>query len=534
MEPIRKLRGYKPSRFMAADSYYSRKQADTAVAFIEQLKHFHGEWRGQRFELMDWQEQIVRDLFGILRKSDNSRQFKAAYIELPKKNGKSELAAAIALLLTCADWEHGGEIYSCATDRNQAKIVFNVALRMVQQNSFLRKMCTYTAATNTVTFRPLGSTYKVVSADYGNKDGFNAHGVIFDELHAQKTADLFEVMTSSSGLTRRQPLTFIITTAGYNRESICWRMHEAAMDVLEGRKADESLYPVIFSAAPEDDWQDEAVWRRVNPSYGVTIRPENFRNEYQKALRNPVEENRFRRLNLNQWLTQLARWMPMDLYDKCGGEIAEPLLAGRPCYGGLDLSDSKDMSALVLCFPPLDEDDKYYLLPFFWIPDYQLQERVRKDHVRYDEWKARGFLEATEGKVIDYHFIQKKINELNCKYRIREVAFDPWGGKLLAHDLDNDGIAVTGFGQGYKSMSPPAKEMLRLVYQERIAHGGNPVLRWHFDNMVVKIDEAGNIKPNKGKATEKIDGAVAAIMALSLATNPSRLSRGLTVVDIDD
>ena len=446
-------------------------------------------------------------------------------MELPKKNGKSELAAAVALLLLCADSEFGGEVYGCAVDQQQAGIVFDVALNMIDQCGPLKKRITFSSAKKQITFKPLRSVYKAVSAEYGNKDGFNAHGVIFDELHAQKSSDLYDVMTNSSGLSRQQQLVFIITTAGLDRESICWKKHRLAREIIDGERPPiPSFYPVIYGIKEEEDWRDEAVWRRVNPSYGVALIEDNFRLEYEKALIDPVAENAFRRLNLNEWVSPYSRWMPMDIYDKCGAPFDPKMLAGRECYGGLDLSFTNDMSAFVLAFPPTEANEPFYVLPFYWIPGEGLHDRIHKDHVRYDEWKAKGFLEITEGRVIDYSFIRIKIMQLSETYRIREIAFDRYGARLMAEQLENARLKVTNFGQGFIGMSGATKEMHRLVLQERIAHGGNPILRWNFDNMVVKLDEAGNIKPDKQKATAKIDGAVAAIMATEMANRPKRRS----------
>lgn len=525
MEEFPRLKNYKPSRFKADGSVYKERFADSAVYFVNNLKHTKGKWHGVPFMLLDWQEQIVRDLFGIVRQRDECRQFRRAYIELPKKNGKSELAAAIALLLTCTDMEHGGEIYGCATDRGQASIVFDVAVQMVDQFPALKKYMKLNVAQKRMTFTPLNSFYQVLSAEAYTKDGLNAHGVIFDELHAQPDRRLFDVITSGSGLAREQSLTFIITTAGFDRNSICWEQHQKAEDVLHGNIIDPTFYPVIYSASDEDDWTDPAVWRKVNPSFGITVSPDGFRQEFEDAKLNPANENKFRRLNLNQWVKQSTRWMPMERWDQCSFEFNPTFLKGRDCYGGLDLSSTNDLTSFVLVFPPEDEDDKYIILPYFWIPGEMLRQRVLKDHVPYDQWKAKGFLEPTEGAVVNYNFVQQKIEQLGKLYKIQEIAFDRWSASPLRQNLEKKNFTMVQFGQGYSSMSPPSKELMRLVLEKRIAHGGNPVLRWNFDNMVVKQDEAGNIKPDKKRATEKIDGAVAVLMALDRAllreTKPS-------------
>lgn len=541
VEKLRNLKNYKPSRFKAPGCIYKERFADSAVFFVNQLRHTKGKWHGMPFQLMDWQEQIIRDLFGIVRRYDECRQFRRAYIELPKKNGKSELAAAVALLLTCTDLEQGGEVYGCATDRQQASIVFDVAVQMVDQFPALKEYIKLNPSQKRMTFKPLNSFYQVLSAEAYTKDGLNAHGVIFDELHAQKDRRLFDVMTSGSGMAREQPLTFIITTAGFDRNSICYEQHQKAEDILRGKIYDPTFYPVIYSAADDDDWTDPGVWKRVNPSYGVTVSPDAFYAEFENAKLNPANENTFRRLSLNQWVKQSTRWMPMELWDKCDFPVDTDFLRGRKCYAGLDLSKTQDITAFVLVFPPddpRDEDDKYRILPFFWIPEESLHRRVLKDHVPYDQWLAQGLIEVTDGTVINYNFVQRKIEELSEIYDIKEIAFDRWGATMLTQNLRDAGLTVVDFGQGYKSMSPPMEELMRLVLSERVAHGGNKVLRWNFDNIVVMQDEAGNIKPDKKRATEKIDGSVATIMAFARAIvhedhEGAYDKRGMLIVDMN-
>ncbi len=520
MEEFHRLKNYKPTIFKAPGSIYKKSFADSAVLFVEHLKHGTGKWRGQPFELLDWQERIIRDLFGVVRRDTQCRQFRRAYIEVPKKNGKSELGAAIALLLTCTDNEYGGEIYGCATDRAQASRIFDVAIDMVDQFPFLKQFIKLSLAQKRMTFTPLNSFYQVCSAEAYTKDGLNASGIIFDELHAQPDRRLFDVMTAGSGLSREQPLLFMITTAGFDRNSICYEQHKKSEDILCGKIVDPTFYPVIYGAADDEDWTSPEVWKRVNPSYGVTINESGFLMEFEDAQINITQENRFRRLNLNQWVSQDIRWMPMDKWNACSFPVDSKALQGRACYGGLDLSSTQDMTAFVLVFPPLDptdEYDKFQILPFFWIPKDAMQKRILKDHVPYDQWTHKGLLEATEGAVIDYSFVEKKILDLRKIYQIQEVAFDMWGAPQLRQNLEDNGVHMIQFGQGYKSMSLPSKELMRLVLQQRIAHGGNEILRWNMDNVVVTQDAAGNIKPNKEKATEKIDGAVAAVMALARA-----------------
>jgi len=513
---LRKLKKYTPTKFKASDSVYDKNAADYAVSFIQALKHTKGTWSGQPFDLIDWQERIIRDVFGIL-KPNGYRQFNTAYIEIPKKNGKSELAAAIALLLTCGDGEERAEVYGCAADRQQASIVFEVAKDMVTMCPALAKRVKIMATQKRLIYIPTGSYYQVLSADVANKHGFNTHGVIFDELHTQPNRKLFDVMTKGSGDARMQPLYFLITTAGDNQNSICYEVHQKAKDIIEGRKKDATFYPVIYGATQEDDWTDPKVWKRVNPSLGITVGIDKVKTACESAKQNPSEENSFRQLRLNQWVKQAIRWMPMDKWDKCSFAVGPAELEGRVCYGGLDLSSSTDITAFVLVFPPEDENDKYVILPFFWIPEDNIELRVKRDHVYYDLWERQGFLQTTEGNVVHYGFIEAFIEQLGTKYNIREIAFDRWGAVQMVQNLEGMGFTVVPFGQGFKDMSPPTKELMKLTLEEKLAHGGHPVLRWMMDNIYIRTDPAGNIKPDKEKSTEKIDGAVATIMALDRA-----------------
>ena len=515
-EILRKLKKYTPTKFKAEDSIYDKNAADFAVMFIESLCHTKGTWAGKKFELIDWQEQIIRDLFGTL-KPNGYRQFNTAYVEIPKKQGKSELAAAVALLLCCGDGEERAEVYGCAADRQQATIVFDVAADMVRMCPALNKRVKILASQKRIIYIPTNSFYQVLSAEAYSKHGFNIHGVVFDELHTQPNRKLFEVMTKGSGDARMQPLYFLITTAGTDTNSICYETHQKAKDILDGRKIDPTFYPVIYGADDSDDWTDPKVWRKANPSLDITVGIDKVEAACNSAKQNPGEENSFRQLRLNQWVKQAVRWMPMEKWDACAFPVDEDELEGRVCYGGLDLSSTTDITAFVLVFPPQDEDDKYIILPYFWVPEDTLDLRVRRDHVPYDVWERKGYLQTTEGNVVHYGYIEKFIERLGERFNIREIAFDRWGAVQMVQNLEGMGFTVVPFGQGFKDMSPPTKELMKLVLEQRIAHGGQSVLRWNMDNIFIRTDPAGNIKADKEKSTEKIDGAVATIMALDRA-----------------
>ena len=507
------LTDYTPTKFMLPTSHYDAEKADRAVRFIENLKHTKGRWAGNRFWLLPWQEQIIRDVFGIVDAHGN-RQFRTAYVEIPKKNGKSELAAAVALYLLYADNEPSAEVYGAAADRQQASIVFDVARQMVDMTPALVKRSKIMAAGKRIVNYSNGGYYQVLSAEVGTKHGLNVSGLVFDELHSQPNRQLYDVLTKGSGDAREQPLYFLITTAGTDRESICYEVHMKALDLLKGTKIDPSFYPVVYGLADDQDWNDEANWYQANPSLGYTIKIDRVRDAYKDALENPAEENVFRQLRLDQWVGSTVAWIPEHVYDKGDIPIDMEKLKGRDCYAGLDLSSTSDITAFVMVFPPEVEGENYIVLPHFWLPRETLQLRVRRDHVPYDVWEKQGLFHITEGNVVDYNFVRKTINELGQEYHICEIGVDRWNATQLITDLDGDGFVMVPIGMGFKDMSPGMKELYKLLLEGKITHGGNPILRWMAGNVVAEIDAAENIKPSKKKATEKIDGIVALIMGL--------------------
>ena len=508
-----KLKNYKPSKFMLPSSHYDKAKADRAVKFIENLCHTKGKWAGTRFWLLPWQEQLIRDIFGIV-KPDGYRQFRTAFVEICKKVGKSELAAAVALYLLYADNEPSAEVYGAAADRQQASIVFDVARQMVEMSPALLKRSKLMTATKRIVNYGNSGYYQVLSAEVGGKHGFSVSGLVFDEIHTQPNRQLYDVLTKGSSDARQNPLHFIITTAGTDRHSIAYELHTKAVDILEGRRVDPTFYPVVYGLKDDEDWEDEANWYKVNPSLGYTVDIERLRDAYREAKQNPADEVTFKWLRLNMWVSSTVAWIPDAIFMKGNEEIDLAALEGRDCYGGLDLSSTGDITALVLMFPPRDEDEKYILLPFFWVPEETIPQRVKAASVPYDIWEKQGYLLSTEGNVIHYDFIEKFINDLAEKYHIVEIAVDRWNATQMIQNLEGDGFTMVPFGQGFASMSGPTKDFYRLLMEGQIIHGGHPVLRWMAGNVVVDTDPAGNIKVTKAKSKEKIDGIVAAIMAL--------------------
>ncbi len=494
------------------------KKARGVIRFIECLKHTKGEFHGQPFKLLPWQEKIIREVFGTVREDNPSmRQYNTAYIEIPKKNGKSELGAAIALNMLINDDEQRAEVYSCASDRQQAAIVFDVAADMVRQDKTLSRLIKIIPSTKRMVYAKTGSIYQVLSSEVSTKHGLNVSACIFDELHTQPNRALYDVMTQGSGDARKQPLWFSLTTAGTDRNSICWEVHQKALDIIEGRKDDPRFYPVLYGLQDDADWTDEKNWYKANPSLDQTISIDKVRDAFRKAQETPADENMFRQLRLNQWVKQSIRWMPMDKWDECGGAVNEYELEGRACYAGLDLSSTSDLTAMVLVFPPRDDEEQYIVLPYFWLPEDTMQLRVRRDHVMYDKWERQGFIHTTEGNVVHYGFIEQFITKLGERFNIREIAYDRWNATMMVQTLEDDGFNMVPFGQGFRDMSPPTKELMRIVLERKLNHGGHPVLRWNMDNAFVRTDPAGNLKIDKEKSTEKVDGAVALVMALDRA-----------------
>jgi len=494
--------------------------AQLVIDFFGLLRHSKGEWAGQIIKLEPWQQFVLWTLFGWKREDPDSgqsvRRFRTAYLEVARKNGKSTLGAGLGCYLLVADGEPGAEVYSAATKRDQARITHSEATRMVKASPALRKRIT--VFRDNLHIQNTASKYEPLSSDYNSLDGLNIHGAIVDELHAHRTRGLWDVLDTSTG-SRRQPLMFAITTAGYNRQTICWELHEYTQKIVDGVVEDDSFFGAIYALDEDDDWEDEGLWLKANPNLGVSKKWDDMRRKAARAREMPSAMNTFLRRELNFWTQAETRWVPLEHWRACGQHVDESGLRGRTCYGGLDLSTNTDLSALVLVFPPPTEEDRYQVLCRFWIPEENVLERVRHDRAPYDAWLREGYLEATPGNVIDYAWILARIDEDMQQYDLREIAFDRWGATKIQTDLMELGGEefMVQFGQGYVSMSPPMKELEKLILGHRLAHGNHPVLTWMAHNLVALQDPAGNIKPDKAKSLERIDGMVALIMALDRA-----------------
>lgn len=527
--------------------WFDRAAADAACAFFPRyLRHTEGEWAGRPFELAPWQaERIVRPLFGWKR-ADGTRLYRVAYIEIPRKNGKTELAAGLALLLLLGDGEFGGQVYALAVDKDQAKIVFNKAGVMVGFSETLAR--DLEVLKTSIFCAELHASFKPLSSGAESKHGFSPSGAVGDELHAWPNGELQDVVHKGTAA-RRQPLEIYITTAGLHGVGFGWEMHQRAAAIRDGELADPEFLPVIYAADEDDDWTDEATWRKANPNYGVSVKPEYMAAECRKAQESPRKENDFKRYHLDLWTEQVIRWLAMADWDACAGPLPwrqlEAYLAGRDCYAGLDLSSKIDLAGFVNVFPPVEAEEPWFLLPRLFVPERQAgiePGRPRSEDTRaklLHQWAEAGALTLTAGNVVDYDFIEAALIADASRFRIVECAFDPWNATQFATHMGDEGMTMVEFRQGYGSMSEPAKELERLVIDHAVAHGGHPVLRWMAKNVAIRKDPAGNIKPDKEKAGENIDGIVGAVMGLGRAItaeppgedlNDAILRRGLVAV----
>lgn len=489
--------------------------AQHVLDFFSFLRHSKGTWAGQVITLEPWQQACLWVLFGWYR-ADGTRRFRTSYWEVARKNGKSTLAAGVGLYLMVGDGEPGAEVYSAGTKRDQARITHQEATRMVKKSPALRKrvVCfrdNLHIADTATKFEPLGR-------DADSMDGLNVHGAIVDELHAHKNDEVWGVLETATG-SREQALIFGITTAGFNQDSYCFKLRDYATKVLEGDNfQDDSFFAVIFTLDDGDDWADERQWVKANPNLGVSVRLDDLQDKAKKAQRMGSALTHFLTKHLNIWTNASELWLVPDKWKACGGRIEVEKLAGRTCYGGLDLSNTLDVTAWVLVFPPIDGDDRYIVLPRFWVPEERMQERRRGGWGSYVEWARAGLIEATPGEVIDYEFVFAQMDRDAQTYDIREVGFDRWGAAQVYLRMAKAGMTMVQIGQGFQSMSPPMKRLEELIVGGKLAHGDNPVLTWMAYNLVAVRDPAGNIKPDKRDQEKKIDGMVALIMGLDRAT----------------
>jgi len=492
----------------------TRGLPSTCLAFFQFLRHSKGEWAGAQIALELWQEFYLSTLFGWLR-ADGTRRFRTSYLEVARKNGKSTILAGVGLYLLVADGEPGAEIYTAATKRDQARIIFQESQRMVKQSPDLR--AAVTTVKDNLAMLTTFSKMEPVGRDSDTLDGLNVHGGLVDELHAHPTGDMWDVLETATGA-RRQPLMAAVTTAGSDRQSICYQFHDYTEKVLSSVVTDDAWHGMIYSLDRDgqgqlEDWEDERAWYKANPNLGVSKKLDDLRDKARKAKQMPSRLNVFLQKELNIWTQASTRWIDPDRWRACNlRPIDEADLAKRRCYGGLDLSSTLDVTALVWVFPPT-QGTVFDVLCRMWIPEDNWQERVKTDRAPYDVWIKQGIMTTTPGNVVDYDYILEQIEADVARFDVAELAFDPWNATSVTNKVKLAPEKVIEFRQGYVSMNPAMKAIEVAIQRKTINHAGNPALAWMADNLVVTRDPAGNMKPDKNKSTERIDGMVALIMA---------------------
>lgn len=502
--------GYDPEA-TAGDCEFRPHVAARVIDFFEkEMTHIEGAGiAGTPLKLEPWQEAIVGAAFGYFR-PNGTRRYREVFQLVPRKNGKSTLLGALINLVAIADNEPGAQIYSAAADREQAALVYRQTKGMLLNNSKYAPPVTKIYATYKSIEYPKGVIYKALSAEADTKHGFNSHFIVVDELHAQPNSDLVDVLVTSTG-SRKQPLVWFITTADYRRESVCNTKYDYACKVRDGIVDDPGFLPVIYEASRDDDWTSPEVWAKANPNLGVSVSLEYIERECKRAQEEPSYENTFKRLHLNIQTEQDERWIPIQLWDDCKIEAAPEGLEGRQCYAGLDLSSTTDVTAFVLAFP----GNPVGVLPFFWISEDKMRQREKRDRLPWSTWTRQGHVTVCEGNTIDYDVVRRDINAINEKFQVLKILVDRWNALQLSTQLMGDGFEVELFGQGFASMSAPAKHLEKLIAEKTLAHIGNPVMRNMMASVAIERDAADNIKPSKKKSTDRIDGVVALVMAIA-------------------
>ena len=485
---------------------FSENYAQHAIDFIEQLEHSTGDYAGKPFKLEGWQAFIVWNLFGFLN-PDGSRRFTRAYVEVPRKNGKSTFSSAVMLYGLIADGESAAQIYSAATKLEQAMMVFGESVRVCQNVGWLRDELSVNNSTNNRRIVYGQSIYRPLEWSPDKQDGLNTHFAVIDEYHAHPNDGLYNVLRNSMGA-RRQPLLFTITTAGFNRESPCYKHRNYCASVLSGAIKDDALFSVIYTLDEGDDWTDSKNWAKANPNWGVSVYPRQLEQALTEAKEFVHKEVEFKTKLLNVWTDTALTWITDSVWMDCTeeGEV------DGICYGGLDLASTGDFCAFSLYFPEYSAIRTWYFLP-----SEAAYRRKDAAGASIRQWIADGQIIATDGNVTDYSYIKAKIIELAQQYDIKDIAFDRFNASQLVIDLQNEGLQMFPFGQGFISMSSPTKELERLVKDAQLKHDGNPVTRWMMGNILLKSDPAGNIKIDKAKSGDKVDGPVSIVMALGTA-----------------
>ena len=490
---------------------------ERAVKFLRSLKHPKSTARGSAFTLAPWQERIVRRIYGDTD-ARGQRRVRTVFMLLPRGNRKTALGAGLCLLHTVGpEKRRGGEVIAAAVDRNQARIAYDEAVSIIRADPRLDESMQVRDNRNDVTHKQSRAVFKAIAAEPGPQHGKTPNFILADELHAWKSQEFWTVLRT--GVTKTpNSLLIVITTAGAGQENLAYERLEYARKVARGDADDPSFLPILFETAPDADWQDEAVWHAANPglAYGF---PDiaGLRQLASEAAELPHERDAFRQLHLNVWLdSSAAPFVDMQVYDKGNEAVDVDSLRGEPCWLGVDLSSTSDLTAIVAAFR--DDRERFLVVPHFFVPANNLRRKAERDGVAYPLWAEQGFITATPGDVIDYRAVEARIRELCDCFDVREIAFDPHMAQAMQSNLLEDGFPVVSFRQGWVTMGPAIKTLEEAIIGRQFIHAGNPVLRWNFANVVVETDKAENKSFHKGKATGRIDGAVAAAMAISRAS----------------
>lgn len=501
------------------DGPFDEAGAERALTFLEEYcHHVQGPLAGQPLKLAPWQRRLTRRLFGC-RGPDGLRRYRFAWVEVPRKSGKTTFAAALGLYMLIVDPEPGADIVIAAATAEQATTVLDIARRMIALDEDLSAVCRVTRRS----IRYKDAQLRVVSPRRERLLGANISCLIMDEVQTQPTRELHDQLLAAMAV-RPQPLVLYFTTAGCERTSLAWHLHEYACRVAAGTHRDPAWLVERIAAREDDDWTDPKVWARVHPGFGTIVPRSFFEQECRRAREIPAFADAFRRLYLNLWTDGGTRWLDMARWDACGLRKVDPrALLGRPCRAGLDLSSTTDLTALVLAF--VNADGGYTLLPFAFCPEETIELRSRRDRVDYRRWRDQGYLIATEGNTVDHAAVRLKILELARLYRIEELGFDRWNASMLINQLQDDGIPCVPVSQGASALNAPARELERAIASGKLRHGGHPVLRWCAANVIAEQNAAGEIKPAKHRCTERIDLISATLIALSRHVyNPGPLS----------
>lgn len=496
----------------AGECYWSPEHAQKAVSFFEDcLSHTKGPVAGKPFALEPWQAAVNATMYGWLR-PDGTRRFRKSYRTVPRKNGKTTWTAGEALFVMLTDGEARGENYCAGADREQASLAFATAAAMLRENPDLIKACKVVDSQKRIIYRD--SFLRAIPANEEASHGFDISFLCGDELHAWPHRRMYDVLMTGMGA-RPQPVCIWITTAGHDRESVCYKEYKYAKGVRDGKIDDPYYLPVIYEAEEKDDWQDPDVWKKANPNFGVSLREDYMQAECKRAINEPSYQNTFRRLHCNQWTSQKSRWLLMDKWRECKTTQTD-FEPGTPVYAGVDLSATTDLTCVSLV--SRNADGGFKVRPHFWIPEYRMQEIEKRDRVPYSTWEKQGHLTVIPGYRIDQGYIEKYIlDAMNSHINLRYVGFDPWCAEMLSMRLEAAGVPMVKVRQGAATLSAPSKELEACVLSGTLDHGDNPVLAAHAENVEVQTDANSNIRPVRPPfaSGRKIDGIVASVMGIA-------------------